>query len=31
LQKMLGFVPPEPARTMPGIVDVWTVDYGQAA
>jgi hypothetical protein len=31
LPKMLGFVPPEPARAMLDIADVWTVAYGQAA
>ena len=31
LKEMLGFVPPEPALTVLDMVDIWTVDYGQAA
>ena len=27
LQEILGFVPPEPSRTMLDLVDVWTADY----
>jgi hypothetical protein len=30
LQEMLGFIPPEPPRTMLDVVDVWTADH-QAA
>jgi hypothetical protein len=29
LQEMLGFVPPEPARTMLDIVDAWTCEHAQ--
>ncbi len=31
LQDMLGFVPPEPPRTMLDLVDAWTTDYSQTA
>jgi hypothetical protein len=31
LQEMLGFVPPEPPRTMLDIVDAWTAEYAQTA
>jgi hypothetical protein len=31
LQEMLGFVPPEPPRTMLDIVDVWTAEHSQLA
>lgn len=27
LQAMLGFVPPEPPRTMLDVIDVWTADH----
>jgi len=27
---MLGFIPPEPPRTMLDIVDVWTAEHAQA-
>src|SRR5260370_40451471 len=27
LQEMLGFIPPEPPRTILDIVDVWTAEY----
>jgi hypothetical protein len=27
LQDMLGFVPPEPSRTMLDLVDAWTTDH----
>jgi hypothetical protein len=30
LQDMLGFIPPEPPRTMLDIVDVWTAEHAQA-
>jgi hypothetical protein len=30
LQEMLGFIPPEPPRTMLDMIDVWTADH-QAA
>ena len=29
LQDMLGFVPPEPPRTMLDLVDVWTAEHAQ--
>jgi hypothetical protein len=31
LQEILGFVPPEPPRTMLDLVDVWTADYAYTA
>jgi hypothetical protein len=31
LQEILGFVPPEPSRTVLDIVDVWTADYAHTA
>jgi hypothetical protein len=31
LQDMLGFVPPEPPRTMLDLIDAWTADYSQTA
>ena len=31
LQDMLGFIPPEPPRTMLDIVDVWTAEHAQAS
>jgi hypothetical protein len=31
LQEMLGFVPPEPPRTVLDLVDAWTAEYGQTA
>jgi len=27
LHEMLGFVPPEPSRTMLDLVDVWTAEH----
>ena len=27
LQEMLGFVPPEPPRTMLNVIDAWTADH----
>jgi hypothetical protein len=30
LQEMLGFVPPEPPRTVLEIVDAWTAEHAQA-
>jgi hypothetical protein len=27
LQEMLGFIPPEPPRTILDIVDVWTTEH----
>ena len=30
LQDMLGFVPPEPPRTMLDVVDAWTAEHAQA-
>ncbi len=30
LQDMLGFVPPEPPRTMLDLVDAWTADHATA-
>jgi len=27
LQEMLGFIPPEPSRTMLDLVDAWTYDH----
>ena len=30
LQDMLGFVPPEPPRTVLNIVDAWTAEHAQA-
>jgi hypothetical protein len=30
LQDMLGFVPPEPPRTMLDVVDAWTADHAEA-
>ena len=27
LEEMLGFVPPEPPRTLLDVVDVWTADH----
>jgi hypothetical protein len=30
LQDMLGFVPPEPPRTMLDIVDAWTAEHTEA-
>lgn len=30
LQEMLGFVPPEPTRTMLDLVDAWTADHTMA-
>jgi hypothetical protein len=30
LQDMLGFVPPEPPRTVLDIVDAWTAEHAQA-
>jgi hypothetical protein len=30
LQEMLGFVPPEPPRTMLDLIDAWTTEYSQA-
>ena len=31
LQEMLGFVPPEPPRTVLDLVDAWTTEYTPAA
>ena len=31
LQDMLGFVPPEPPRTMLDVVDAWTAEHAQAS
>jgi hypothetical protein len=31
LQDMLGFVPPEPPRTMLDLVDAWTAEHSQTA
>jgi hypothetical protein len=31
LKEILGFVPPEPARTLLDLVDVWTADYAHTA
>lgn len=31
LQEMLGFVPPEPERTMLDVVDVWTAEHALTA
>ena len=31
LQEMLGFVPPEPPRTILDLVDAWTAEYIHAA
>ena len=30
LQEMLGFVPPEPPRTVLDIVDAWTTEHARA-
>ncbi len=30
LQETLGFIPPEPPRTMLDVVDVWTADHRAA-
>ena len=30
LQDMLGFIPPEPPRTMLDVVDAWTADHAEA-
>ena len=31
LQNMLGFIPPEPPRTMLDVVDAWTAEHAQAS
>jgi hypothetical protein len=31
LQEMLGFIPPEPPRTMLDLVDAWTYDHYEEA
>ncbi len=31
LQEMLGFVPPEPERTMLDLVDAWTAEHSRQA
>lgn len=31
LREMLGFVPPEPSRTLLDVIDVWTFEHAQAA
>jgi hypothetical protein len=30
LQEMLGFIPPEPPRTMLDVIDVWTAEHRTA-
>jgi hypothetical protein len=31
LQDMLGFIPPEPPRTMLDVIDAWTAEHAQTS
>jgi hypothetical protein len=31
LQDMLGFIPPEPPRTMLDVIDAWTAEHAEAS